>query len=98
MDRLKANIKIGSKKLYLSIPVEQERAYRLVGQELDRLYYSYKARYPQLPETELYATIAYVCALQKAGVNLKESPATISYRKLRWRAFAASVKQFFHHV
>ena len=94
MDKSKANIKIGSKKLYLSIPVENERVYHLVGQELDRLYYVYKARYPLLKETELYATIAYVCALQKAGINIKEPPSAISYCKSRWRTFLAVLKQF----
>ena len=97
MDKTKANIKIGSQKLHISIPAERERAYRLVGQELDRLYYIYKSLYPQLSETELYTTIAFICALQKAGVNIKESPTTISYCRLRWQAFIASVKHFFRH-
>jgi len=95
MNKVNAKIKIGGETMRLSLPAEQERVYHMVGQELDRLYYVYKTRYPKLKEKELYATIAYVVLLQKAGVNLKDSSAKISYRQLRWRAFLAPILQFF---
>ena len=89
------NIKIGKETIRLSIPFEEERSYRVIGQELDRCYYAYKSKYPDMSDTKLLTLIVYAYVVhQELGKSLHVDK-DLTYSQLRRKAWLASVKNWF---
>lgn len=89
------NIKIGKETIRLSIPFEEERSYRVIGKELDRCYYAYKSKYPDMSDTKLLTLIVYAYVVhQELGKSLHVDK-DLTYIQLRRKAWLASVKNWF---